>query len=125
MKISNAPNRTIRRALEKGEMHKDLLEQIAKKINIDPSFLSGEIYHSCFRYDNEGLIDAALSKLTISDYPYFKKEQTGYQADEYIKHVLMFYDISFGIVSRSICIKLVFPVPFFPTIAAASNTFPP
>ncbi len=92
-KIINS-ERTIRRALNAGEMSRDLLNSIAKEIDVYPAFLSGEIYLSICSKKDDVLRHAALSSLKINNYPYFMKEKDDYQINYFLKNVLMLYDIS-------------------------------
>lgn len=91
-KIINS-ERTIRRALNAGEMSRDLLNSIAKELDVYPAFLSGEIYLSICSKKDDVLRHAALSSLKINNYPYFMKEKDEYQIN-FLKNVLMLYDIS-------------------------------
>ena len=92
-KIINS-ERTIRRALNTGEMSRDLLNSIAKELDVYPAFLSGEIYLSiCSKKDNV-LRHVALSSLKINNYPYFMKEKDEYKINYFLKYILMLYDIS-------------------------------
>lgn len=86
--------RTIRRALNAGEMSRNLLNSIAKELDVYPAYLSGEIYLSiCSRKDDE-LRHFELSSLRINNYPYIKKEKEEQQINDFLKNVLMPYDIS-------------------------------
>lgn len=92
-KIINS-ERTIRRSLNAGEMSRDLLNSIAKELDVYPAFLSGEIYLSICSKKDDLLRHAALSSLKINNYPYFMKENDEYQINYFLKNVLMLYDIS-------------------------------
>lgn len=92
-KIINT-ERTIRRALNAGEMSRELLNSIAKELDIYPAFLSGEIYLSICSIKNDVIRNIALSSLRINNYPYFMKEKDEYQINDFLKNVLMLYDIS-------------------------------
>lgn len=92
-KIINT-ERTIRRALNAGKMHRDLLNSIAKELDVYPAFLSGEIYLSRCSIQDDVLRNIALSSLRINNYPYFMKEKDEYQINDFLKNVLMLYDIS-------------------------------
>lgn len=92
-KIINS-ERTIRRALNAGEMSRVLLNNISKELDVYPAFLSGEIYLSICSIKDDVIRHAALSSLKINNYPYFMKEKDGYQINYFLKNVLMLYDIS-------------------------------
>ena len=86
--------RTIRRALKQGKMKTDLLDRIAKKIDVAPSYLSGEEYilHKSMIKKLYGNFE--MSAIRIEDYPYLKAEKSDYKINDYLKNILMFYDIS-------------------------------
>lgn len=88
--------RTIRRALKAGEMSRNLLDSIAKEIDVYPAYLSGEIKLFRCSIKDDVLRDVALSSLRINDYPYFKKEKDEFQINDFLKNVLMLYDITLG-----------------------------
>lgn len=88
--------RTIRRALKAGKMSRNLLDSIAKEIDVYPAYLSGEIKLSRCSIKDDVLRDVALSSLRINDYPYFKKEKDEFQINDFLKNVLMLYDITLG-----------------------------
>ena len=92
-KIINT-ERTIRRALNAGKMSRELLNSIAKELNIYPAFLSGEIYLSICSIKDDVIRNIALSSLRINNYPYFMKEKDEYHINDFLKNVLMLYDIS-------------------------------
>lgn len=86
--------RTIRRALNAGKMSRNLLNSIAKELDVYPAFLSGEIYLSICSKKDDVLRHVALSSLRINNYPYFMKEKDEFQINDFLKNVLMLYDIS-------------------------------
>lgn len=92
-KIRNT-ERTIRRALNAGKMSRKLLNSIAEELDVYPAFLSGEIYLSICSKKDDVLRHVALSSLRINDYPYFMKEKDEFQINDFLKNVLMLYDIS-------------------------------
>lgn len=92
-KIINT-ERTIRRALNAGEMSRDLLNSIAKELDVYPAFLSSEIYLSICSIKDEVVRNFALSSLRINNYPYFIQEKDEYQINDFLKNILILYDIS-------------------------------
>ena len=88
--------RTIRRALNAGKMSRNLLNSIAKELDVYPSYLSGEIYRSKCSIKDDVLRHIALSSLRINNYPYFRKEKDAFQINDFLKNVLMLYDITLG-----------------------------
>ncbi|WP_027205169.1 hypothetical protein [Butyrivibrio fibrisolvens] len=99
--------KTIRRALNKGEMRPILVKQIAKLLNIDSSILTGEkIKKNAHDYKDEKLALSCLSH--IEDFPYFDEEQRelliikedGYfeygGMKETMKRLLSLFDVSYS-----------------------------
>lgn len=86
--------RTIRRALDAGKMSRALLNSIAKELDVYPAFLCGEIKLSICSIKDDVLRNIALSSLKINNYPYFMKEKDEFQINDFLKNVLMLYDIS-------------------------------
>lgn len=101
--------KTIRRALNNGEMRPELVKQIAIHLNIESSLLTGEMVKDAFTSKNQAFREMYLSPLShIEDFPYFREEQrdllrikqdglikTGGMA-ETIKRLLSLFDVSYA-----------------------------
>lgn len=71
----NFTEKTIRRALNNGEMRPELVKQIAKHLNIDSSLLTGELVKKAFTAKNEIFKDKYLEPLYhLENYPYYREE---------------------------------------------------
>lgn len=67
--------KTIRRALNNGEMRPELVKQIAIHLNIDSSLLTGEMVKEAFSAKNKVFRDLYLDPLAhLDDFPYFRTE---------------------------------------------------
>lgn len=100
--------KTIRRALNNGEMRPELVKQIAIHLNVESSLLTGEKVKKAFTAKNNVFRDLYLSPLDhIEDFPYFREEQedlltvkqdglfeSGGMA-ETIKRLLSLFDVSY------------------------------
>ena len=101
--------KTIRRALNNGEMRPELVKQIAIYLNIDSTLLTGEMVKKAFSAKNQVFRKLYLSPLNhLDDFPYFREEQrefltvkqyglfeTGGMA-ETIKRLLSLFEVSFS-----------------------------
>ncbi len=101
--------KTIRRALNNGEMRPVLVKQIAIFLNIDSKLLTGEMVKNAFFSKNKEFRDRYLYPLNhLDNYPYFREEQrdlltikqeglfeTGGMA-ETIKRLLSLFEVSFS-----------------------------
>lgn len=71
----NFTEKTIRRALNNGEMRPELVKQIAMHLNIDSSLLTGELVKKAFNAKNEIIKEYYLEPLYhLEDYPYYREE---------------------------------------------------
>lgn len=101
--------KTIRRALNNGEMRPELVKQIAIYLNIDSTLLTGEMVKKAFSAKNKVFRNLYLSPLNhLDDFPYFREEQrdlltvkqdglfeTGGMA-ETMKRLLSLFEVSFS-----------------------------
>lgn len=91
--------RTIRRSLNENKMTPIFLDQIAKHLDIDPRYLSGELHRKARSFTNKVLKEQWLKRLEPHNYPYFRKVQDN-QHMKPIKDILesMFslFDISYN-----------------------------
>lgn len=67
--------KTIRRCLEKGEMTPDLLDRIAKFLDVHPDYISGVYDRQVERISDDFLRHLVRSHITPENHPYFKKER--------------------------------------------------
>ena len=65
--------RTIRRALNNGEMTPRFLNQIARFLDVDPRLLSGELHKRANSYSDEFLRSLYIAQLKVENYPYYRK----------------------------------------------------
>ena len=101
--------KTIRRALNLGEMRPELVKQIAIHLNIDSSLLTGEMVKKAFTSKNKVFRDLYLNPLShIDDFPYFREEQRDFLTvrhdglfetggmKETMKRLLSLFDVSYS-----------------------------
>ena len=100
--------KTIRRALNNGEMRPELVKQIAKYLDIDSTLLTGEMVKKAFTAKNSVFRDMYLSPLHhLDDFPYFREEQRDFQTvkqdgafetggmQETMKRLLALFEVSY------------------------------
>jgi hypothetical protein len=86
--------RTIRRYIQKGEMPKDLLDRIAKYLDVTPEYLSGVYDKDAGKIKNDVMRHRSKSKIKPEKHPYLlkAKRDLGYAA--YFENILTMNDIS-------------------------------
>lgn len=100
--------KTIRRALNNGEMRPELVKQIAIYLNIDSTLLTGEMVKAAFSANNSVFRNMYLAPLNhLDDYPYFREEQRELQSvkreglfetggmTETMKRLLSLFEVSY------------------------------
>ncbi len=100
--------KTIRRALNTGEMRPELVKQIANKLDIDSSLLTGEMVKEAFTCKDRDKMYLYLDPLShLQDFPYFREESrelTEIKSDglfetggfkETMKRILSLFDVSY------------------------------
>ncbi|AWW28435.1 MULTISPECIES: hypothetical protein [unclassified Acetobacterium] len=95
--------RTIRRSLNEGKMTPKFLEQIAKYLDIDPKFLSGQLHRErremIETLKNKTLGENFFYNLHPAEYPYFRKEQDDLLKESitvFLKKLFSLFDISYA-----------------------------
>lgn len=92
--IIQRDERTIRRYLDKGEMPLDLLNRIAKYLNVHPDLLTGSLHEKADIVENEYLRELSKSFLTAEHYPYILKAKTDIEYAKYFEDILTMNDIT-------------------------------
>lgn len=101
-------DKTIRRALNNGEMRPKLVDQIASYLNVESSLLTGEKVKKAFSAKNKVFKEMYLAPLFHLDkFPYFRDEQKEFQTikkegpyetggiKETMKRILSLFDVSY------------------------------
>ncbi len=91
--------RTIRRALNEGKMTPCFLDQIARYLDVDSRFLSGELHGKADSYNDEFLRSLYLAQLNAENYPYFRKRKADLNKQpvkELLEQILALFEISFS-----------------------------
>lgn len=91
--------RTIRRSLNEGKITPSFLDQIARHLDVDLRLLSGELHKQANSYSDEFIKSVALAQLKAENYPYFRKRQSGLNAqpiETLWEQILALFDISFS-----------------------------
>ncbi len=86
--------KTIRRCLDAGEMPPDLLERIAKYLNVHPDYLSGKYDEQADRIEDSYLRAMYKSSIKPERYPYLLKARSDIEYTDYFENILTMNDIS-------------------------------
>ncbi len=86
--------KTIRRCLDTGEMPPDLLDKIAKYLNVHPDFLSGVYDDKADRIEDAFLRAMSKSFIKPEKYPYLLKAKSDIGYTSYFENILTMNDIS-------------------------------
>lgn len=86
--------KTIRRCLDTGEMPPDLLDRIAKYLNVHPDYLSGVYDDAADRIENKYLRSLSKSFIKPEKYPYLLKAKSKIEYTSYFESLLIMNDIS-------------------------------
>lgn len=86
--------KTIRRCLDNGEMPPDLLDRIAKYLNVHPDYLSGVYDDEADRIEDKYLKDLSKSFIKPEKYPYLLKAKSELEYTTYFENILTMNDIS-------------------------------
>lgn len=98
VKSIECTERTIRRSLHDNKMTPKFLDQIAKYLDIDPRYLSGELHRKARSVTNQLLREQWLRRLNPHDYPYFRKVQDDQRMKpikELLESMFSLFDISY------------------------------
>lgn len=99
-KLGNAYNeiqrteKTIRRCLENGEMPPDLLDRIARYLNIHPDYISGKLDEEANQIEDDILRHIFLKHLKPENYPYLIKAKEQIEYEQLFEKILTWNDIS-------------------------------
>lgn len=86
--------KTIRRYLDCGEMPPELLNKIAKYLNIHPDYLSGVYDTKADHIENDYLRALAKSFIKPEKYPYLLKAKSDLEYTSYFENILTMNNIS-------------------------------
>lgn len=86
--------KTIRRYLDSGEMPSDLLDRIAKYLNVDPDYLSGVYDDKADRIKDKHLRAHSKSFIKPQKYPYLLKAKSKIDYVSYFENLLIMNDVS-------------------------------
>lgn len=86
--------KTIRRYLDSGEMPSDLLDRIAKYLNVDPDYLSGVYDDKADRIKDKHLRAHSKSFIKPQKYPYLLKAKSKIDYVSYFENLLTMNDVS-------------------------------
>ena len=86
--------KTIRRYLDKGEMPPDLLDKIAKFLNVHPDYLSGVYDAKADRIEDAYLHSLFHSSINPEKYPYLLKARRDIDYNSYFENILTMNNIT-------------------------------
>ena len=86
--------KTIRRCLNKGEMPPELLNRIAKYLNVHPNYLSGAYDNKANQIGDDYLRTLSHSFIKPENYPYLLKAKQDIQYTTYFENILTTNNIS-------------------------------
>ena len=80
--------KTIRRSIEKGKISPELLDNIARFLNIHPDYISGELDKKAQRIKDPYLRQRFLSRVIPKNYPYILKTRSDLSYPDYFDSIL-------------------------------------
>ena len=86
--------KTIRRCLDNSEMPPDLLDRIAKYLNVHPNYLSGVYDDKADRIEDKFLRTLSKSFIKPEKYPYLLNAKSDLEYTTYFENILTMNDIS-------------------------------
>ena len=86
--------KTIRRYLDKGEMPPDLLDKIAKFLNVHPDYLSGVYDTKADRIENDYLRSLFQASINPEKFPYLLKARSDINYTSYFENILTMNNIT-------------------------------
>ena len=86
--------KTIRRYLDKGEMPPDLLNKIAKFLNVHPDYLSGVYDTKADRIENAYLRSLFQASINPEKFPYLLKARSDINYTSYFENILTMNNIT-------------------------------
>ena len=90
----NRTEKTIRRCLNNGEMPPDLLNSIARYLNIHPDYLAGVYDEKAKSIQDEYLRKLYLSRIKPENYPYILKATKDIDYNRYFEDILIMNSIT-------------------------------
>lgn len=90
--------KTIRRGLKDKQVSRDIMERIARGLNVDPDYLSGRYHDAARKCADERLREIWQRQLTPDRYPYLFAQQRDrsdghYLYDRYLENILVIHNI--------------------------------
>lgn len=85
--------KSIRNYRDNESIPKDVLERIARRLNVEPAFLAGD-YDRLWDKIGGKIADYNKANLCPDDYPFFKAEQHTIEFDKHFKDTLIIHGIS-------------------------------
>jgi hypothetical protein len=86
--------KTIRRCLDDGEMPPDLLDKIAKYLDVHPDYLAGVYNEKADAIDDAYLRQLMRSQIKPEKYPYLLKAKSDMNYNSYFESILTMNDIT-------------------------------
>lgn len=91
--------KTIRRALYDGKISPELLDDIARHLDVDPDFISGKYHRNAETYKDPHVRALALYYLKCERYPYLLKQKRDkidnhFLCDRYLENILIIHNLS-------------------------------
>ena len=91
--------KTIRRALSAGQISPELLDDIARRFDVDPEYLSGKYHRNAEKYNDPNIRALALYNLKAERYPYILKQQREkiddhFLYNRYLENILIIHNLS-------------------------------
>lgn len=86
--------KTIRRCLHDGEMPPDLLDNIARYLNVHPDYLSGVYDEQADKIEDDILKKMLLAHIKPENYPYLLKARSDIDYSHYFKEILTMNNIT-------------------------------
>ncbi len=91
--------KTIRRALIDGRISPELLDDIARHLDVDPDYLAGKYHQRIEQYKDQYIRAMALYNLKAVRYPYLLKQKREkidghFLYDRYLENILIIHDLS-------------------------------
>lgn len=91
--------KTIRHYLNLGEMPLNLLDRIARNLNVHPDYLSGVYHEKANKIEDEYLHHLFISRLKPENYPYVLKARSDLDYVRYFEDILTMNDIGKELVN--------------------------
>lgn len=91
--------KTIRRGLKDQQVTQDIMDRIARRLDVDPDYLSGKYHANANKIQSPEVRDNILRQLTPDRFPYLFAQQRDrsdgrYLYDRYLENILMIHNIA-------------------------------